>query len=147
IKNNNIYISQGGTTKYGIYFSGAGKTSDYNNIYVSGTGTNNIGYYSTAFATLAAWQGANSSAWDQNSLSVDPMFASATNLTPSNSLLDDMGTPTSVTTDFYGTTRSVVTPDIGAIEFAVPPCSGNPIAGNATVAGNISSACIGAPVN
>ncbi|HRO18718.1 MAG TPA: hypothetical protein PLU07_11030, partial [Ferruginibacter sp.] len=122
LKNNNIYINQGGTTKYGIYFTGAGKSSNHNNIYVAGTGTNHVGFLVSAFTTLANWKTANSNAFDQNSVDVDPMFANAVggNLTPTNSLLDNLGTPlATVTTDFNGVTRNVVTPDIGALEFSV----------------------------
>src|SRR5690606_930442 len=70
IKNNNVSVTRGGSgTKYVLYFSGAGKTSDYNNLYMGSTsGTNYVGYYSTGYTSLSAWQGANSNAWDQNSL-------------------------------------------------------------------------------
>ncbi|HRO43560.1 MAG TPA: hypothetical protein PL009_12055, partial [Flavipsychrobacter sp.] len=149
LKNNNIYINQGGTTKFGIHFTGAGKTSNHNNIYVAGTGVNHVGFFSTNFSTLANWQGANSSAWDQNSIAVDPMFANAIggNLTPTNSLLDNLGTPlATVTTDFNGVTRNVVTPDIGALEFSVPPCGGTPTPGTASIIGNVTSGCMGTPI-
>ncbi len=78
LKNNIVSVTRGGTgTKYCLYFSGAGKTSNYNDLYMGSTaGTNNIGYYSAAFATLANWKTANSAAFDQNSMSVDPLFAS-----------------------------------------------------------------------
>ncbi len=136
IKNNIVSVTRGGTgTKYCLYFSGAGKTSDYNNLYMaSTTGTNNIGYYSGAFATLAAWQTANSGAYDQHSLALNPMFvnSAAGDFTPSNSLMDDLGTPVGVTTDLNGATRNLTTPDMGAIEFSVPLCSGTPTAGTAS---------------
>jgi len=151
LKNNNIYVTQGGSgVKYGLYFSGAGKTSDNNNIYVnSADGSNFTGYYSGQFATLAAWQAANSNAWDQNSVEVNPFFTNmaAGNFTPGNSLMDDMGTPVPVATDLNGATRSVTTPDIGAIEFSVPPCFGTPAPGTAAAANNATSACLGGPVD
>ncbi|MBS1590198.1 MAG: hypothetical protein JST52_11350, partial [Bacteroidetes bacterium] len=76
IKNNLVSITRGGSgAKYGLYFSGVGKTSNYNDIYLNApAGTNYVGYYSSAFTTLANWQTANSGAWDQNSVSLDPMF-------------------------------------------------------------------------
>ncbi|HQE11664.1 MAG TPA: GEVED domain-containing protein, partial [Flavipsychrobacter sp.] len=150
IKNNNVSITQGGTgAKHCLYFSGAGKTSNYNNLYMgSTTGTNNIGYYSADFSTLTAWQGANSNAWDQNSLSVDPMpLSPATgNFSPTNSMLDNFGTPiASVPTDINGAVRSAVTPDMGAYEFSIPPCLGTPSTAGIANA-NLDSACVGGPV-
>jgi len=155
VKNNNIVITQPNTgTKYLLYFSGAGKTSNYNNLYIASTGgTNYVGYSSTAspttYTSLTTWKTANTNSFDQNSLDVDPLFASPAsgNYTPTNSLVDDAGTPLGVTTDINGMTRSVTTPDMGAIEFSVAPCAGNPTAGTATAVGNITAACNGGSVS
>ncbi|HRO42656.1 MAG TPA: GEVED domain-containing protein, partial [Flavipsychrobacter sp.] len=141
VKNNNIAITQPNTgTKYLLYFSGAGKTSNHNNLYLNSTGgTNYVAYSSTSspttYATLAAWKGASSSAFDQNSIDVDPLFVAPAsgNYMPTNALLNDLGTPVGITTDINGATRSPISPDIGAIEFTVAPCMGNPVAG--TLAG------------
>ncbi|MBS1590244.1 MAG: hypothetical protein JST52_11585, partial [Bacteroidetes bacterium] len=116
----------------------------------STAGTNNIGYYSSAFATLAAWKTANSNAFDQNSVSVDPMFAAPASgdFTPTNAMMNDLGTPIAgITTDINGVTRSLTTPDMGAYEFNVSACFGNPTAGTASVVGNITSACVGGQIN
>ncbi|HQE12172.1 MAG TPA: hypothetical protein PLQ78_05455, partial [Flavipsychrobacter sp.] len=145
--NNNIYITQGGTgAKHCMYFSNAtGKTSNYNNLYIGSTaGTNYIGYFSTNLATLANWQGANSNAWDQNSVSLDPQFAAPLVgiFSPTNALFDNLGTPiAAVTVDINGASRSASTPDIGAFEFSVSNCSGAPNAGIAT--GPTATLCSG----
>ncbi|HRO42785.1 MAG TPA: T9SS type A sorting domain-containing protein [Flavipsychrobacter sp.] len=151
VKNNNIYITQGGSgVKYGLYFSGAGKSSDHNNIFVNSSGgSNNTGYFSTAYPTLASWQTANSGAWDQNSVEVNPFFTNITtgNFTPGNSLMDDIGTPVGINADINGAPRSLTTPDIGAIEFSVPPCFGTPIPGTASAANNATNACLNGPID
>ncbi|HRP88988.1 MAG TPA: GEVED domain-containing protein [Edaphocola sp.] len=138
IKNNNISITQGGSgTKYCLYFSSSanGKSSNNNNLYMGSTsGTNNIGYLSGAQATMAAWQAAGGGVFDQNSVSVDPMFsgASSGNFTPTNAMMNDLGVAIAgITTDFTGATRSATTPDMGAYEFSVGGCSGTPLAGTA----------------
>jgi hypothetical protein len=117
IKNNVVSIARAGTgTKYGLYYTVATTTSNYNDIYVP---NGNVGYYTTAYATLANWQTANSNAFDQNSVSADPVFVNAAigNLTPANVQLNNVGTPlTRVTDDITGATRGAA-PDLGAYEF------------------------------
>lgn len=121
VKNNTFSISRGGTTaKYGIYFATnpPGVTADYNNYYINASG-GNVGYYSSAKVTLADWKAANSSAYDQNSFSVDPEYRHlpSNNFIPNSSVLNNAATPiAAVTKDYNGTTRSG-TPDIGAFEF------------------------------
>jgi gliding motility-associated-like protein len=144
VKNNLIYITRGGTgTKYCLYYSSDGVTSSgNNNLYInSPAGSNNIGYYSSAFATLSAWQGTG---YDISSVSLDPQFvnASAGNFTPSNALLDNLGTPVGITIDITGAGRSSSTPDIGAFEFTSPPCTSPPVAG--TVLSTANPVCAGA---
>ncbi|MBO0356419.1 right-handed parallel beta-helix repeat-containing protein [Hymenobacter sp. BT186] len=113
-----------------VYYTAAAPptmTSNYNDLYV-GTGTNAyVGYYGTATtatsggaATLTAWQVLNNSAFDQNSVSVDPRFRSSSDLRPSAANLNNTGTPTTLTRvplDFAGVTRNNP-PDIGAYEFS-----------------------------
>ena len=137
-KNNVITISRGGTAaKYCVYFTGGLQSCDNNDLYMnaaSGT-SNNIGYFGTAFSTLTAWKGANSGAWDQNSVSVDPQYVNpaSMNYTPSSANLNDLGTPLGVTTDITGAARSATNPDPGAYEFVPPPCVAPPTPGTAVV--------------
>jgi parallel beta-helix repeat protein len=117
IKNNVVRITRAGTgTKYGLYYLTNAPASNYNALHVP---AGNVGYYSTAFATLANWQAANGGAFDQNSVSGDPVFAapSTGNLLPGNVLLNNAGTPLArVTDDITGAARGAA-PDLGAYEF------------------------------
>ena len=57
---------------------------------------------------------------DSNSVSIDPMFYSNTNLHVSNPLFNNLGTPiTAVADDIDGEPRDSISPDIGADEFAL----------------------------
>jgi len=117
VRNNVVRITRGGTgTKTGLYYTTNAPASTTNDIYVP---NGNVGYYPTTYATLAAWQAANGGAFDQNSVSADPIFASAStgNLVPNNSQLNNAGTPLArVTDDITGATRGAA-PDMGAYEF------------------------------
>ena len=74
----------------------------------------------TDYATLAAWQAAISD--DANSLFVDPLFTSTTDLhLQVTSPAQNIGTPIAgVTIDFDGDPRSAPAPEIGADEFPPP---------------------------
>ncbi|HEX6915266.1 MAG TPA: right-handed parallel beta-helix repeat-containing protein [Chitinophagaceae bacterium] len=130
IRNNIVYVTRGGTgTKYLLYFSTTGVAVSNNNILWMGStsGTNNIGYFSGAQATFANWQAVNSSAWDQQSVNADPVFANPAggDYTPTNAAVDNLAIPVGVTEDINDSTRSVATPDIGAIEWSAPACTGS----------------------
>ncbi|MCF8294560.1 MAG: right-handed parallel beta-helix repeat-containing protein [Bacteroidales bacterium] len=117
VANNNVVNSGGGyaadilaasvTANYVSY-------SDYNNIYA--TGPVLVRWGATDMATLAAFQTATGS--NANSVSVDPVFVSPTDLHTSNATLNAAAEPyASVTTDIDGELRDATTPDIGADEF------------------------------
>lgn len=118
---NNIFVNSQTQTgeKYAIY-SGAPNTVfsniNYNDYFSSGA---SLGFIGSARATLADIQ--TSFGGNMNSISVLPVFVSATDFTPDttgNTLLDNKGIPLAeVTTDFNNTTRSTTTPDLGAYEF------------------------------
>jgi hypothetical protein len=99
-------------------------TSNYNDLVSTGNAMNFVGLLSTTvaatdYASLATWQAAASA--DANSISIAPVFTSATNLhlvPASNLTLDNKGIAIAgITTDFDGDTRSATTPDVGADEY------------------------------
>ncbi len=130
IRNNIFHNTRGGTaTKYLLYYYYLtnGAISDFNDLYMgAAAGTNYTGYlYSTSglsYSNLSAWQGAGSGTFDPGSVSLDPMFTSPAtgNLKPTNTVLDNKGTPVGITTDILGVQR-LNPPDMGAYEFG-PGC-------------------------
>jgi len=111
---NNIFANTGGG--YAVYQSvpSSVASSDYNNIYSSVGST--LAYWSGDRVDLAALQSVSGE--DANSLSVNPLFVSNSDLHTSQVNLDGVGTPVSwVTVDIDGQTRNDTTPDIGADEF------------------------------
>lgn len=122
VKDNIFMNTQTATTSapksYAIY-SGVANTAysdiNYNDYFVSGS-QGVLGYLGADQTTLAAWQTATGK--DANSLNVNPMFASTTDL--HIDLVSPMltaGTPIgSVTYDYDNMARSVSAPSIGAYE-------------------------------
>jgi len=110
---NNIFVNKNGG--YAAYFNtpASVSASDYNVFYASG---NYLAYWSGNRTSLSALQSASSK--DANSLSLDPLFASSTDLHLYNITINGAGTPlTVVLEDIDGDTRNTSTPDIGADEF------------------------------
>ncbi|MDI1354573.1 MAG: hypothetical protein PSX36_06630, partial [bacterium] len=134
VTNNIITCRRGGSgsNRYGLYIALTGNIFvDRNDIImVAGSGVNNIGYYGTPYATLPAWNTALGAGTD---ISIDPMYVSATDLHPTNVLMDNYASPLGLVFDQMGAVRSSSAPDIGALEFLSPGCSGampsNSIAG------------------
>ncbi len=122
---NNVYVSKAGTgDKQGIFVENTASniSSERNNFYINApSGLQAIGNYgSTNFTTLAQWQTANSGAYDQLSVSVDPLFVDSlnNNYQPQAATLDGAGIPVSyIQDDFFGNARNPSAPDLGAIEF------------------------------
>ncbi|HEX6914216.1 MAG TPA: right-handed parallel beta-helix repeat-containing protein, partial [Chitinophagaceae bacterium] len=126
VKNNIITISRSGTgTKRNVYYATTTSTITSNNnvlLMSSTAGTSNaVGQYgTTTYNTLANWQTANSNAYDQQSVSVDPLYINpaAGNYMPNSSLVNNIGTPVGITTDIQDSARSGTAPDPGAYEFS-----------------------------
>jgi len=92
---------------------------DYNDLFINGVGAT-IGYFNgTNHTTLSAWQSATGR--DANSVSVNPVFASAQYLIPTTGAMPKAGQYiTDLPTDITGITRTNP-PDIGAYEFSYTP--------------------------
>lgn len=136
LKNNIIHNNLGRVASSGIGAVAIGAeltasqiaSSNYNDFYMASTGGGGnffgkIG--ATNYTTLAAWQAAISG--DANSVNILPVYVSGTDLhlnPASNTSLNGLGNPISgITTDYDNNTRDVATPDMGADEFAPPPCT------------------------
>lgn len=125
IRNNNIYVNKGGTgNKASVFFATTTSTitCNYNNLFTSqssaGTGAKNTGYWGTAgFLTLPDWQLANTSAFDQNSVTADPLFSSSTILRPNSAFINNIGTSISAVADDITGAARPSNPDPGAYEF------------------------------
>lgn len=149
-RDNIVDVSRSGTgTKRCIYFGSTSSSiiSNNNVLYMnSSAGSSNyLGQFgSTNYSTLANWQTANNSAYDQQSLSADPLFINpgAGDYTPSSAAINDRGVDVGVTTDINGIARGV-NPDPGAFEFSLPPCTSPPTAGTAVA--STSTICAFAP--
>ena len=91
---------------------------DYNDYYVNGYNPN-IGYQGSDFTTLPDWQTATGQ--EAHGRVIDPIFASPTNLVPTNSVLGHLGLYlASVPQDITGITRTDP-PDMGTYEFTADP--------------------------
>ena len=117
---NNVFFNarSGGTGKHYAYYLKAtgntGLTSDYNDYWV--TATNGVVAFVGADKTLATLKTATGG--DNNSLNIDPQFASAGGTSALNyyTTANLVGTSgTGITTDYSGITRSS-TPKMGALE-------------------------------
>jgi trimeric autotransporter adhesin len=145
LKNNIIYITRGGTSlKYCLYFatSTSSIVSNKNVLYLSPiSSASGIGYWNLPKATLVDWKAANNNAYDQQSVSANPLFvnAAAGDFTPMEATVDNIGEYVGVVKDIDDRSRSVSSPDAGALEFVVPPCTGTPAPGVAAT--SLSSVC------
>jgi PKD repeat protein len=116
IKNNNLINSAGG---YAIYINRDSylSSADYNNYQSTGQ---SIAYWQGDKTTLTALKNAYTSR-NQNSISVDPIFVSATDLHTSGAGLVQAGIPLpEVLDDIDGDPRDSIATDLGADEFTIP---------------------------
>ncbi len=125
ILNNNILFNSKSSTlgakHYAVYSTTtSGLTSNYNDLY--SISPNLVNWAGSVYTNLTNWKSAT--AKDLSSISITPVFNSATDLhlTPANSGIDNKGTPLSgIVYDFDAAPRSSLTPDIGADEFVSAP--------------------------
>lgn len=112
---NNVFANKGGGYAYYVGAVAAIGTSDYNDLYATG---NFVGYWNGNRTTLTALQSASGK--DANSVSVDPLFSTNTDLHIGTLGLDSAAIPiSSVLDDIDGEIRDTVRPDIGADEFKI----------------------------
>jgi hypothetical protein len=124
LKNNILYNSKTSTTgakHYSVYSTSmSGLTSNYNDLF---SFSPNVVYWGgSIYISLTTWKSGTGK--DLNSISIAPVFVSATDLhlTPANSGIDNKGTPVSgIVYDYDAAPRSLITPDIGADEFVGAP--------------------------
>ncbi|MEO1263025.1 MAG: CARDB domain-containing protein [Bacteroidota bacterium] len=111
---NNIFSHMGGGYAAYVTSSSNISSSNFNDYYTTGT---NLGYWSGTIVTdLAGWQAASGK--DLNSLSVNPLFYSNTDLHVLQVALDSAATVIpGIVDDFDGENRNPDQPDIGADEF------------------------------
>ncbi|MFC1734108.1 T9SS type A sorting domain-containing protein, partial [candidate division KSB1 bacterium] len=111
---NNILVNTGGGYTFYINTPTAILSSDYNDLYTTGS---TLAYWSGAATNLATLQ--SNSYKDSNSVSIDPGFASASDLHLVTSAVNAKGIPLipDVVDDIDGELRDTLAPDIGADEF------------------------------
>ncbi|MCU0421365.1 MAG: T9SS type A sorting domain-containing protein [Bacteroidia bacterium] len=121
-RNNIVTIGRGGSgAKNCIYLGTTTSTVVSNNNLLtmnSTTGTVGVGYFGSNFVSLNDWKTANSSAYDQLSITGDPLYNSATNfiVLPGSPAIG-AGVPISVvTTDHLDVNRGTTTTTVGAYE-------------------------------
>ncbi|MEO5889466.1 MAG: T9SS type A sorting domain-containing protein [Ferruginibacter sp.] len=140
-----VVSSAGSGDKHAIYTSATnpGINLNNNNLYNAAGFIGRIN--GNNYATITDWQ--SGSGKDFHSVSIDPVFADASNgnYRPSASVLDNMGAYVNVDKDITGAARSNTGPDMGAFEFLASPCSTPPVAGAAkSLPGAI--VCAGSPI-
>jgi hypothetical protein len=138
-KNNIVSVTRSGTaTKYALYTGGVPNwgVSDYNVLY---TDTNLPSNYNTYLSnTNIKFSDTQAEGSDLHSFGVNPMFSSSSGCrpVPTNTLIDNKGTPLGVMLDANQSWRNMLTPDMGALESPAGPCAGTPsnsIVGPSTV--------------
>ncbi len=108
----NLFVNMGGGTA--IFTNSVAQNDfDYNNLFTTGP---LLGQFGNTIPDLAQWTVATG--FDEHSFSVNPLFASSTDLHVINSFLNGTGSAAfSDNTDIDGQSRSATMPDIGADEF------------------------------
>lgn len=133
-KNNMFSITNPGTAYVGVYYSPGSTMAnvDNNNYNISTSNTSAyLGYVQSQTSSLASWQ---AEGYDAVGYTLNPSYVSPTNndYHPTNTSLNNLGTPLLVPQDILKNGRSQTTPDIGAFEFLSNNCSGTPAANTVT---------------
>jgi parallel beta-helix repeat protein len=113
---NNIFANYGGGFCVDYNYGAAINLSDYNNFFTNGS---YVGRWNGTSYNLSNWK--LNTYKDANSLSIDPVFKSNSDLHVQNYLLDNKGLAmASITDDIDGESRSLSFADIGADEWTTP---------------------------
>ncbi len=144
-KNNIVYITRGGAGNQRCINYSANSSiinSNHNVLYINcpGNAAAVIGLFgNTSYITLADWKQANNAAYDQQSVSANPLFSTSPNdFIPTSGQVNDIGGDLGVTEDILNVSRSNF-PDPGAYEFTSAPCNSSIVSG-ATLA-SVSNIC------
>lgn len=131
---NNLYsfTCPGSATRMVYYSPGSPMANIDKNDYNLTAPNASYGNVTSQATSLSAWQ---SQGYDANSYSLAPQYANyaAGDLHPTNTLLNDLGTPLNIAYDNINMPRSQSVPDIGALEFLSNNCSGTPSSSNTVV--------------
>jgi hypothetical protein len=128
-RNNIIYMNRGNSgTQHLVYLNTAGTAIDINNnVYFAPDLSNpsvNVGFHSSDHPTFAAWQSANSNAYDQNGIFIDPDFLGGTVadfLRPQAGPIKSIGANVlSLVPNDYDSVPRTTSPDPGAYQFDPP---------------------------
>jgi parallel beta-helix repeat protein len=109
---NNIFANAGENYAINVKTPSALEFSDYNDYYSNG---NFLGFWGSAVQDLDALKALQAPLKDANSISFNPVFASATDLHAGSFRIDNKGINLGVSTDIDGQVRTAY--DIGADEF------------------------------
>jgi len=120
-KNSMTPVSGTGNKTYAVYNAGPASiytTINHNNYFADGINPN-IGFQGGIQATLASWQTATGQ--DAASVSMDPVFVSATDFHPTNAAMGHLGVYLQeVPRDYTGLNRTNP-PDMGVYEYSTDP--------------------------
>lgn len=120
---NNIFARFDNNTNSAVLktdLTGPNVRSDYNLIYSA------FGKITSAYTNFSQYQ--TGSMRDSNSISLDPLFVSTTDLHANNTQINGAAIPVNyITTDIIGNTRNSMHPTIGAYESASAPVAVNAI--------------------
>lgn len=107
---NNVFSMSSGTMM--SFTNPINVNTNYNNIHAPNSIIGKVG--STTYNTFANWQSAG---YDPNSIQLNPIFLSNSDLSMTNVAAQNQGTALpEIPTDILGTARNTVSPDMGAYE-------------------------------
>lgn len=130
---NNIFALTNSSASYKVvwYYPNSTGATDYNDYYVTGSNAYVAQTNAGSAANAAAWTAMSGDAtcWDTDPTFANPAFG---DLHPTNTLINNLGTPMNLPYDNMNAGRSQTAPDLGALEFLSNTCAGTPAANTVT---------------